>query len=76
MAEIRKEPGGQRETVLSTREARQARPGWPVLTVLIAALALCAIAFVVQMIWAQTHDRVPNRETKGVSAIVATQIPA
>jgi hypothetical protein len=62
------QPEAQR---LTPTEARQGRPGRPVLYVLVAGLILAAIAAGVIMLGSKATDQVPNQTTKGVSSITA-----
>ncbi|GGC79148.1 hypothetical protein [Chelatococcus reniformis] len=57
-------------------EARQGRPGWPVLYVLIAGLVLASIAAGIIFFGAKATDDVPNSSTKGVSEAPALSLAA
>lgn len=57
-------------------EARQGRPGRPVLYVLIAGLLLAAIAAGIVFVGAKVTDEVPNSATKGVSSAPALSLAA
>jgi hypothetical protein len=64
-------PDGDVEEEVTTREARQGRPGVPVLYVLVAGLILAGIAFGVLFLGSKATDTVPNSQTKGVSSLAA-----
>lgn len=56
---------GNVEEELTPREARQGKPGWPVLYVLIGGLVLAGLVMAIIMFGANLLDTVPNEATKG-----------
>ena len=62
-------PDGEAQEEVTAREARQGRPGLPVLYVLVGGLILAGLAFGTLYLASKATDTVPNSQTKGVSSL-------